>query len=83
MVNEGKEMDLEKLLNRLAEIKSAAKEKVKWHKTRIRCEEENNEDYGVERENVEQNIVQEINFEISKIKRQIDIEVCGRCGDKM
>ena len=75
VVNEGKAMDLDKLVNKLNDMKDAIKEKVKWHKTRIRCEEENHEEYGIESENVEQNTVQEINFEISKIKRQIDIEV--------
>ena len=75
LVNEGKPMELGKLESKLADIKVAIKEKVKWHKTRIRCEEENHEEYGVERENAEQANVQEINFEISKIKRQIDIEV--------
>lgn len=75
LVNEGKSMDLEKILSRLSDMKSAIKEKIKWHKTRIRCEEENHEEYGVECENAEQNNVQEINFEISKIKRQIDLEV--------
>ena len=78
-------MDLDTLDKKLVEVKNAIKEKVKWHKTRIRCEEENHEEYGVESENAEQSNVQEINFEISKIKRQIDIEVggcvqCEQCG---
>jgi hypothetical protein len=81
-VNEGKPIDLDKLQGKLADIKSGIKEKVKWHKTRIRCEEENHDDYGVESETAEQNNVQEINFEISKIKRQIDIEVGGWMGDE-
>ena len=75
LVNDGKQMDVEKIQSKLGEMKDNIKEKIKWHKTRIRCEEENHEDYGVECENAEQNNVQEINFEISKIKRQIDIEV--------
>jgi hypothetical protein len=74
-------MDLEKLASKLIDIKEAIKDKVKWHKTRIRCDEENHEEYGVESENIQQNKVQEINFEISKIKRQIDIEVSiHRCN---
>ena len=71
-------MELDKLKQKLDDIRGNIKEKIKWHKTRIRCEEENNVEYGVEAENTEQNVVQEIHFEISKIKREIDIEVILR-----
>lgn len=68
-------MQLGDLEKKLEEVTSAIREKVKWHKTRIRCEEENHEEYGVEAESTEQSNVEGINFEISKLKRQIDMEV--------
>ena len=50
---------------------------IKRQKLRVRCEEEANELYGLEAEDVEQSRVQELNFEISKIKRDIEKVLAG------
>mmetsp|Transcript_25444 Transcript_25444/g.37507 ORF Transcript_25444/g.37507 Transcript_25444/m.37507 type:complete len:1122 (+) Transcript_25444:90-3455(+) len=77
VIENGSTMTADKLLVKLETSRHSAKEKVKWHKSRIRCEEEGNEYYGAEAEEIEQARVQELSYSISKIKRDMEKLAAG------
>jgi len=72
LIDNNTKMSIDNLLTKLNKEYETTKEKIKRQKNKIKYEEENNPVYGVEVEEADKVRIQELNYEIAKIKRDIE-----------
>lgn len=77
LIENNTKMSVDNLISKLNKALESTKEKIKRQKNKIKCEEENSPIYGIEVEEADKVRIQELNYEIAKIKRDIEKMAVG------